>query len=364
MVISPELKLRARIMPFVTFPLTKTCNFRCQYCGYGGELSASMVHSQDFSVIAERVVTAHRLGVRKFRFTGGEPFTHPRLGDLVGLLGELGVYLLINTNGSLVAKHMDMVRGTGDNVRFAVSLDTMDPVKFDELSGTRGNYPKVREGIEAICSAARLLRLNMVVTRLNVDEVPDIIDYCSELGCALKLLDVVSVPLPYGDRTALHVPLTDTERFLAAHATVVEEHQYARSFGTPCSIFVYKGVRITAKSTWNGSHYDVEGICADCPYYPCHEGLYDVFSLPDGRVVGCRWSETSVGDPDASFEQQLEEMARIFQRADYVPREQNAAMRPRPAFVTDSLRRAGEQVPGSCRIGEPSDACPPSQSWR
>lgn len=340
-IISPEIKQEARIMPFCTFPLTKKCNFKCIYCGYGGELSASMEESQDFNTLVERIFTAHKLGVRKFRFTGGEPFLYPHIEKLIKLFNELGAYLLINTNGSMVENFKHIFNDIQSNIHFAVSFDTNNPEKFDKISGTKNMYERVKRGIEIINNSGRLLRLNMVVTTENKDEIFDIVDYCSQLGCNLKLLDVVSVPLPYGKRENLHVPFIELEDELGRISDRIIDHQYARSFGTPCKIYYYKGVAITVKSTWNGSRYDIKGICNGCEYFPCHEGLYDIFNLPDKRVVGCRWSEESVVEAE-NFEGQLESMANIFQRAEYVPRTSNPAMKPEPEFVVKSLKKAEE----------------------
>lgn len=336
-IISPDIKQTARIMPFCTFPLTKKCNFKCIYCGYGGELSASMEESQDFDTLVERIYKAHKLGVRKFRFTGGEPFLYPHIEKLINLFNDLGAYLLINTNGSLIENYKHVFENIQSNIFFAVSFDTNNPEKFDKISGTKNMYSRVKSGIEIINNSGRLLRLNMVVTTENKDEIFDIINYCSELGCNLKLLDVVSVPLPYGNRADLHVPFMELEEKLNEIAERITDHQYARSFGTPCKIYNYKGVAVTVKSTWNGSRYDVNGICSGCEYFPCHEGLYDIFNLPDKRVVGCRWSEESVVKGE-KFSEQLEKMASIFQRAEYVPRTENSAMKPEPEFVVKSLK--------------------------
>ena len=343
--ITPEAKIAARIMPFLTFPMTKRCNFRCAYCGYGGELSASMVEAQDAETVFERALEAHRLGVRKFRLTGGEPFLHPEIDSTIRFFDDLGAYLLVNTNGSLIQRHERLLHSLGSNVHFAVSLDSLDEGSFATISGQGPAFRDVLRGIEILSGAGRLYRLNMVVTRYNQHEVGNVIDSCAELGCDLKLLDVVSVPLPYGDRADLHVSFVALEEELESRASKVEEHIYARSFGTPCRIFTVRGVKVTVKSTWNGSRYDLNGICGGCEHFPCHEGLYDVFSLPDTRIVGCRWSEQSVAPKGLSFGKQLEGMATIFQRATHVPRDRNDAMRPRPSFVVDSLRRAGVKEP-------------------
>lgn len=88
----------------------------------------------------------------------------------------------------------------------------------------------------------------------------------------------------------------------------------------------------------------MKGICNGCKYFPCHEGLYDIFNLPDGRVVGCRWSEESVISGN-DYSSQLEGIAEIFQRAEWVNRKENPAMVPGPDFVLNSLKEAGVECP-------------------
>ena len=337
--INARLKADANILPFLTFPLTKSCNFRCVYCGTGGELSASRCETQDFNKLKEKIIIAHRLGIRKFRLTGGEPFLYPHIKELLYFFNELGVYTLVNTNGSLVAKNKDLIENLESNIVFAASLDSLKPEIFESIVNRENQYNNVIEGIKILSSCDKLLRINMVVSRLNYEEVWDIIEFCSNLKCNLKLLDVVSVPLPYGNRTDLHISFAELEEKLRGICDSKKIHQYSRSFGTPCFIYKYKNVDITVKSTWNGSHYDMNGICKNCNYFPCHEGLYDVFSLPDERIVGCRWSEESVEKQGFSFEEQLKNIAKIFQRADYYSRESNEAMPPYPKFVTDSLNK-------------------------
>lgn len=351
-IIDPEIKEDAGITPFLTFPLLKACNFHCNYCGEGGELSASMVNQWDHELLIKRIYTAHRLGVRKFRLTGGEPFLYKHIASVLETLNKLGCYTHINTNGSFIQQHEDVISRLNSNMHFAVSLDTVREDKFDHIAQTQRKfdyYNRTLEGIKLLKGYNRLLRVNMVVTIDNVDEIFDMIDFCAEIGCNLKLLDVVSVPLPFGDRRNLHVSFNEIEEKLLKAADYVDNHEYARAFGTPCKIYVVKGVRVTAKNTWNGSRYELEGICKGCEYFPCHEGLYDIFALPDGRVVGCRWSDTSVAatntandryKAEGDFEAALQRLFGIFRRATYMPRTENEIMKPKPYFVLHSLQTA------------------------
>jgi molybdenum cofactor biosynthesis enzyme MoaA len=346
--IPASAKTRTKTLPFLTFPITKACNFRCDYCGEGGELSASMVDRWDAGDLLSKARLAVAHGVTKIRLTGGEPFMHRNIAEIMLGLQELGVYVHVNTNGYMLPRRRSLLRQLSRNFHFAVSLDTTDEARFHAITQTKDTFRATVRGIELVAEMGLLMRLNMVVTQANVSDVPAIISYCRQLGCDLKLLDVVSVPLPFGSRQALHVCLTDVEERLAAEADAVEFHEYARSFGTPCRIYSVGGVQVTVKNTWHGSRYDAGGICDECPYFPCHEGLYDIFSLPDGRVVGCRWSESSVAATNESgdryaregdYIQALERMADVFRRADHVARESNPAMRPQPEFVRESLER-------------------------
>ena len=350
-IIDPDIKMEAGITPFLTFPLLKSCNFHCNYCGEGGELSASMVSQWDHEKLIKVIYIAHRLSVRKFRLTGGEPFLYKHIIPVIETFSKIGCYTHINTNGSFVLEYEQIIAKLNSNMHFVVSLDTLKKDKFNYIAQTKNglDYCNTLAGIQLLKKHNRLLRINMVVTSDNIDEVFNMIDFCSDVGCDLKLLDVVSVPLPFGDRKSLHVSLNAIEEKLHGLAENMENHEYARSFGTPCKIYVYKNVRITLKNTWNGSRYDINGICNGCEYFPCHEGLYDVFVLPDGRVLGCRWSDTSVagtnptGDryqEEGDFEEALKRIFRVFRCATYFPRKKNEIMRPKPYLVIHSLETA------------------------
>lgn len=344
-VIPPEEKISRNIIPYLTFPLTTKCLFRCAYCGVGGEATASKEATPTLEFIINRTLAAYDYGIRKFRLTGGEPTLHRQFGDILHFFSGLkDVFLLVNTNAVLIRKEEKrLLSSAGENVHFAASLDSLTPENFDLLSNTTGYFDQVIDGIKILAERGRLLRLNMVVTRWNIHEVWPIITFCRELGCNLKLLDVVSVPIPYRDRDSIHIWTDPLENSLARVSDLQETHQYARSFGTPCNIYTVEGVKITVKSTSHGARYDQEGICRNCPYFPCHEGLYDLFLLPDGRLCGCRWSESSVS-PGNDFIEQLDRLVRVFQRAEWYQSDQVLSMRPYPDFVRHNLSKRNNSM--------------------
>src|SRR6202789_1301263 len=84
-----------------------------------------------------------RLGTRKLRVTGGEPLVRR---DIMTLFRSLGRHLgsgaldelTLTTNGSQLARYAEELRGCGVR-RLNVSLDTLDPAKFAEIT-RRGRY--------------------------------------------------------------------------------------------------------------------------------------------------------------------------------------------------------------------------------
>jgi molybdenum cofactor biosynthesis enzyme MoaA len=318
---TPQEKKSQGIYPYITYPLTSLCNSRCSFCGKGGELTARDQETFfDIDILIDRSLTAMKNGIHKFRLTGGEPFKHPDIGNILKFFSDKKAYTLINTNGTLITEHKHDFIELNDNIHVAVSLHTTIEQTYNKIMGTKRNFHKVIEGIEYLAKVGNLLRLNMVITKSNEDHLDGMIAYCKDLGCGLKVHEIVAVPAPFGDRKSQLVPILPIERELAKRATQILPHEYSTAFGIPCKRYVVDGVVINVKSLGHGSRYDLEGLCNDCSYNPCHEGLYDCYVLPSGNILPCRWGDSF--SSDMPFAKQLEKAIEIFQQASYVSHNQ------------------------------------------
>lgn len=314
-IIDSDHKHTEEIIPFVSFPIVSACPFSCIYCGQGGENTISPLPTMKLETIMDIAVHLKRAGVRKVRLTGGEPLVHPEIGDIIRFLSESGFYVLVNTNGLLVEDKLDALMRTSSNIHFAVSLDTLDPVKFDKISRTTGNFDKVMRGIQLLKKLGYLMRINMVVGSFNFDEVDDMIAFCRENRCDLKLQEVASVPYPHHEWSSIHADLSQLEVGLTQRAKSVIVHEYARSFGIPVKVFEIDGVMVTLKSMNQGSRYELDGLCKSCPHLPCHEGLYDIYVLADGSIAACRWCRFGSLE---TFAADLDKAILAFQNASYI----------------------------------------------
>jgi len=148
------------------------CNFRCPYCmpketfhEHYRFLKSSERLSFEEIVRLTRVFV--ELGVQKVRLTGGEPLLRPGLPELVGELTSLeGVRdVALTTNGVLLAQHAAELKANGMH-RITVSLDSLDPEIFRQMSGGFGELDRVLEGIKAAIDADLApIKINAVVQR-------------------------------------------------------------------------------------------------------------------------------------------------------------------------------------------------------
>src|SRR5437763_7459036 len=175
-----------RTITYLRVSVTDRCDFRCVYC---------MAEEMNFLPKAEllsleeldRVCSAFiRLGVRKLRLTGGEPLVRR---DIMTLFRALGRHLTtgaldeltLTTNGSQLARYAEELRECGVR-RVNVSIDTLDPAKFTEIT-RRGRLDQVLDGIAAAKAAGIAVKVNTVALRgVNEHEFDELVGWCGKEG--------------------------------------------------------------------------------------------------------------------------------------------------------------------------------------
>jgi len=163
-----------RKIEYLRISITDRCNLRCVYC-MPEEGVPALSHDEvlSYEEVVRIVKVAAAAGITKVRLTGGEPLVRKGVEGLIKQIAAVpGIEdLSLTTNGFLLSGMAEGLMHAGLK-RINVSLDSLDPVRYEEL--TRGGVlHKVLAGIE---KAERLgfgpIKINMVPIRgLNDDEV-------------------------------------------------------------------------------------------------------------------------------------------------------------------------------------------------
>ena len=137
-----------------------------------------------------------QLGVRKVRLTGGEPLLRPNVSELVGELTAIdGVEdVALTTNAVLLAQHAAELKANGLH-RITVSLDSLDPEIFKQMSGGFAERDRVLEGIQSAVDAGLApIKINAVVQRgLNDHTALDLVERFRGSGVIVRFIEYMDV---------------------------------------------------------------------------------------------------------------------------------------------------------------------------
>src|SRR5215510_9721911 len=100
---------RLGIRPYpiaLTYEVTWRCNLACSYCDRHTPMPNEMMLDQALTALGD----FHALGMRQTSLDGGDPLTHKHIARIVDFLVDRAVTIVMNTNGILVPKKMDIVR--------------------------------------------------------------------------------------------------------------------------------------------------------------------------------------------------------------------------------------------------------------
>jgi cyclic pyranopterin phosphate synthase len=196
----PLLDSYNRTIRDLRISLTDRCNFRCFYCLPHGEPSwaykEKLLTFEELELIAEIFVS---LGIEKIRLTGGEPLIRRDIPVLVEKLARLKPRLkdiALTTNGYDLVRHAAGLRSAGLD-RVTISLDTLRPDRFREITGIDG-IDRVLESIE---TARRVgfhpVKVNAVIVRgRNDDELVDFARFAREHAVSFRFIEFM--PLDSG----------------------------------------------------------------------------------------------------------------------------------------------------------------------
>ncbi len=180
-----------RRIDYLRISVTDRCNLRCVYCmPEGGVPLIPREEIMSFEEMRDVARVAVEMGMERIRITGGEPLIRRNIVELVSMLAAIeGVRdLAMTTNGILLEEFSLMIADAGLH-RVNVSLDTLDPKRYAQLTGG-GDIVRVLLGIEAAQEAGlNPVKLNCVI-RESSDE-PDAIQvtrYAAENGLIVRFI--------------------------------------------------------------------------------------------------------------------------------------------------------------------------------
>lgn len=162
----------------IRMAITSFCNYECSYCSKN---HPNIYLSLD--EIRRILLSAYSLGIKRVHWTGGEPTCHPQFLDCVREAQKIGFEeQIVSTNGSSVGENLRALCNSPID-RFNVSLDTLNPELYEKLTGKK-YLKRVLSHVECIVNTGKLVKINCVVMKDNLEEIPDMIKFFSAFNTA------------------------------------------------------------------------------------------------------------------------------------------------------------------------------------
>lgn len=227
-----------QVMRRLELHLTYTCPEQCVFCSE----EHRMEQFRSFPVTFGRVATVLRQhakrGVTNVHFTGGEPTIHPRFVDVLRLAKKLGMRTSIGTIGTRLADRAFAEQAVPflDEALFSIHGNTdkqhntlaRRPWSFDRVTTAFRNVIAVNPMFSAFT--------NTVVTRHNVDVLPDTVEFLDGLGAKLIVISNLTPEGAGSDAyNTLAVPLSKLSQ-MVAQIEGRAKNAVVRFFGIPMCV--------------------------------------------------------------------------------------------------------------------------------
>ncbi len=202
-----------RVIDYVRISVTDRCNLRCRYC-MPEEGIKKFPHGEilSFEELARLIKILRGAGIKKFRFTGGEPFVRK---GAIDFFETIDFPFHITTN--LTAPGLDISRINGLKLEsINVSCDTLKPEKYRYI--TRWGDLRV-----FLKNFGRLnvknIKLNvLVIKNFNEDEITDFIKFAMDSGASVRFIE----KMDFIDDGLEFLPLTKIKKRLIENGIIDE----------------------------------------------------------------------------------------------------------------------------------------------
>ena len=171
-----------------TISLGPSCNNRCLFCFYAAERGRPDLTTRE--AFAEIDRARDFISGDTLTFSGGEPTIRADIVELCAYALRVGFkHVNIQTNGRALADRdlaRALVRNGLDSCFVSLHADT--PVLYERLTGAKGGFAEVVEGLGNLEELCTPFTINVVITRGNYRRLPRIYAFARAAFATFKSL--------------------------------------------------------------------------------------------------------------------------------------------------------------------------------
>lgn len=182
-----------REIDYMRLSITDRCNLRCRYCMPDGIQMLShetILHYEEILRICEAEI---RIGIKKFKVTGGEPLVRAGVIEFIYKLKHLpgAESVTLTTNGVLLEPYLKDLKELGiDGIN--ISIDTSDPIEFENITG-KNEWLKVDHAIKKSAALGIQTKINCVLLSDCEDQILPLAEYARYLPVDVRFIELMPI---------------------------------------------------------------------------------------------------------------------------------------------------------------------------
>ncbi len=213
------------------------------------------------------------IGVKTVSLSGGEPFLRKDIIKIIEYILGKGMYVEISTKARISEECARKLSDIG-LPEIQVSIDSHREEIQDKLAGVKGTFRDLVSTIRALVKYDIRVRTNTVITRYNINDIPELVKFLQRLGVSEILLTPYTRSLGR-HREDLFPEAEDYAMLVARLEGLKEEMKKAK-------------ITLRYEQVLRAYKYSVSPDKSETGIRPmCSAGRLGLVILPDGRVTIC-----------------------------------------------------------------------------
>ena len=286
----------------ISIEIIRKCPNRCLHCSScSNETCTEIIPFEKFK---EVVLGAKKLGLKTVCFSGGEPFLHPNIVDMIDYVHYLKLDSYVYSSGIYMDKYnnitsipLRIIKQISDKITKVIfNIEAAEENIYDIIMGTQGNFRLMKESIKCAVENGIVVEGHFVPNRININQVEKTLDMCEALGVSrVSFLRLVMHGRAISNKEKLKLTNTELKEIERVLFKIRSENKHSIRIGVPL-------LGETQESRCEAANGKLN-IRYDGRVYPC-----EVFKNNRVEVLGEK-------EPGSIFESKIED---IYQSSEYL----------------------------------------------
>lgn len=172
-------------MKQLTLEITQKCMNNCLHCSSLASLNSC--NELKLEVLLRIIKEAQELKIEEICISGGEPFLHKDLVEIVKCIKDNKIKAFIYTSGlsldkfgNVVSLDKEVLKSLKSIDKIIFNLPAISESIYDKFMGTKGYQKLVFESIKKTKELGIYTEVHFVPTKVNINEIEKVLDFCEE----------------------------------------------------------------------------------------------------------------------------------------------------------------------------------------